>query len=43
MPSDEEKNEEGFSICNEEITSDEEEGVVLDEENYDEEELGNDD
>ena len=43
MQINEENDKSGVSICNEEITSDEEEGVVLDEENYDEEELGNDD
>ena len=36
MPSDEEKDEGGVSICNEEITYDEEEGGGVNEDSYDE-------
>ena len=41
VPSNEEKSEEGISICNGYRTSDEEEGRTLDEEGFYEEEVGN--
>ena len=43
VPSNEEKAEGGVSICNEERTSDEEEGGNLYEDRYGDEEVGNDD
>ena len=43
MSSNEENAEGGISICNEEIKSDEEEGVLFYEKSYFDEDLGNDD